>query len=196
MLSISIGQQRHEGERLASMIRWINLHFKQCYIDLSDSLQRYNHIAAGLSEEDAWRRSLQDGLDWMERNQAALETLSIPYKVFHWDSWLKDAEFPPVRDMVQKIYADGDLFRDAVIEDAEEFVQRSADREYSTRALTCSISYILEELAVFTLMGKKLDATRVYPGRELKSAKILRARPDMPQMNYYTRINLESRAAA
>src|SRR5476649_1307103 len=81
-LTISVGQEAHEGERLASTMGLINSTFSSCVISLCDSLQR--HTMGLLKMEDAdsfYKQSMEEGDFWILRNESHYNKLTIPKNI-------------------------------------------------------------------------------------------------------------------
>lgn len=196
LLAISVGQEKHEGEKLAATVRWTNNSFKECLIDLSDTLQRYNYMMQGASESEAYKAALGAGDDWLRRNSQFLQQFTIPVSVLRWDRWLLHPEFTTLLREFTNIYTANRIFQEAVDRDAESFTRRKDER-----SLVLSRRYILEEAAAFTLMAREFKAAKIYPGHQLESMRCVRDGmiPEAPyglQEEYYTRINLERLDAA
>jgi hypothetical protein len=54
-LLISVGQPYHEDRKLQAVVDWINRNpeIREVDVSVNDFLQRHNHIAAGMTEQEA-----------------------------------------------------------------------------------------------------------------------------------------------
>jgi hypothetical protein len=61
-LEISVGQQYHEGQKMAATLAWARTRFRGVAVLVNDTLQRFNLMFdKGLSEAEAFRRTQADG---------------------------------------------------------------------------------------------------------------------------------------
>ncbi len=71
-LSISCGKKYHDNENLLAALDAAKQSGKPVIIDLSDSLQRYNFMACGLSSEQARYLANRQGNAWLELQEEHL----------------------------------------------------------------------------------------------------------------------------
>ncbi len=180
-LLISVGQPYHEGEKMKATLGFANRRFDRVVILANDTLQRFNLIYEGCTEEEAHRISRHRGDEWLERNNIAGE-------VYRWDDW-KGPGFAEVQDRVNNLYRKNSSFRKEVIETAEKVWSRCHKNnpdlyspERKNEAVTLSIDYILEETAVLSRAYEKIPGVSIYKGTFLKmwSAFTQEAPEDLP----------------
>lgn len=176
-LMISVGQDYHEGKKLAAVVSWINRnpHVQHVHVSINDLLQRHNYMAAGMSDTEAKATALAEGALWMTRNDDILAGIKAPKLFTRWEDWLGRPGFEDVlKDLLH--YAGTDiLFDECITRDAESFAERRARRGEPVPAALVGHSrrYIEEELAVFALQSAALPAAEVYPGSNLGACRYL-----------------------
>ena len=106
MLTISVGQQVHEGEKFKATLELINNNFKKCTIGVCDTLQRHSlAILADLKSQDLHNISKQAGDQWIDRNiEYCEEILKIPFKLKRWDEWLQNDKYYIFKKQIDQLY--------------------------------------------------------------------------------------------
>ncbi|MDE1153750.1 MAG: tRNA-dependent cyclodipeptide synthase [Micavibrio sp.] len=171
-LQISVGSPRHTGEKFYALTEWAAARFDKVILIVSDTLQRHNiSLQHGLTLEEAYDASLFFGHRWLKENKGALQNLSASQKVLTtWDHWITHPDFQAAHNEITNLlHTDADV-RKAIEEKAASFCQRegSVDSLAQHRSLQTSVTYLLEELAAFSIMFKETPAVDVYPGAWFK----------------------------
>lgn len=172
-LQISVGGDRHEGEKFNATIDWVKNRFDKTIICVNDTLQRYNYISKGMAPDRAYEETLKAGDRWLDRNLAAIEKLPN-YELHRWNEWLKDPSYQSVFDSVVDLYNSDEAFQDAI---------------YESQKNKWSKEYLLEEIAVFSLMYRYHNAVDIYPGTMPEAMNIF-------QNQHTTRIDFARKRAA
>jgi tRNA-dependent cyclodipeptide synthase len=180
-LLISVGQSYCEDSKLLATVAWIQSNFSECFVDVADTLQRYNLIALnGLSPDEALSIATKNGVDWLARNENILNNLTIPFTIRHWDSWLNHEDFSTIIIDIHQLYASNAAFRDKVNHDIIEFVRRRENDGLITgpdikiKFAEQSLRFVLEEIAVSIIMGREKPASVIYSAKELSSYNSIR----------------------
>lgn len=203
-LEISMGNPKHEGIKLRSLIRWADENFENCLINIGDTLQRHNLRISGLSAEEAHKEARKMGDDWLARNAEHFDELSKPYRIFRWDHWISDDSFDKLHKDMWLYYNNNEAFRACVEEDAMFFVNKRPDliEAHGEDALKQqSIAFLIEEAAGDTILSRQMDIARVYPATQFNTFQYL-SRPETPNAlaglgrDVYTRVNYKKRKAA
>ena len=147
-LQISVGGDRHEGEKFKATVDWVRNRFDKVIICVNDTLQRHNMLLDGLSEEQAYSASLEQGRAWLLRHIREINTLP-GYEIYRWEEWKVGPQFHEAYTKTCALFNDNTLFRRAVEESMKN--QQSKD-------------YLLEEVAVFSVMYGQCKAVDIYPG--------------------------------
>lgn len=201
-LLVSVGQQYHEGAKLAAVVAWINRNpeIREVHVSVNGYLQRHNLIAAGMPANDAGEAALAAEVRWMERNRGILADIrSAGCYMTRWRDWFDRPEFA-VRlaslDAYARTQQEANAARqaqnlrplptldDAIECDATAFAGRKvnpeSEPEMHDRLVAHSRDYVREELSVFAMQAEALPAAEVYPGSNLASAVYLLGRDDLP----------------
>jgi hypothetical protein len=153
-LQISVGGERHEGEKFSATVEWVKHRFDKAIVCVND-MQRFNYMANGMSEIEAFDCSLTAGREWLARHSHEIATLPR-FELYRWEEW-KGPEFSRTHQDVLKLYNDSEEFRAAI----EDGVKNRLSRDY-----------LLEEVAIFSLMYRKEKAVDIYPGTLPKAMDI------------------------
>src|SRR4051794_14707125 len=94
-LMVSVGQEYHEGRKLAATVDWINRNpgIGAVHVSVNDYLQRHNALALGVPPAEAGRRALAEGSLWIARNADTLAEIRAPVEITRWQDWSIRAEF-------------------------------------------------------------------------------------------------------
>jgi len=170
-LQISVGQSKHEGEKLKSVFDWSMHRFDQVIVCVNDSLQRWNLMHdACLSEEKANQVSHDNGLSWIKRNLSLYPHYN--FRCIRWDHWLSHPDYQNRFAMVLDLYDTSEIFKQAVEDEIDEFQRRKKGKIFDNFKTTCR-SFLLEETAVFMLMFETEDAADIYPGTTLLPVRLI-----------------------
>ncbi len=168
VLTISVGQPNHEGDKLLATILAANKNFSSCIVMVCDSLQRHTmSIDSNLSFETLHADSNKLGAEWIERNLSTIQHFKIPYKISQWDEWLAHNDFLVKQDLIKALYKNDLLFRKSIDETVAEFVSRKAKHTTFNidAAYKASCDYLLEECAVMLLLADCGYAFEIYPSQ-------------------------------
>jgi tRNA-dependent cyclodipeptide synthase len=173
-LGISVGQN-HSGESLSAIVDWINQSsFQHGIIDLSDTLNRYNFMREGVSEQRAMMLARQQGSQWLADNAQTLEKLTKPAEIIRWDSWITNPDFTAMQLRVVNAYQQSLALQHAVLQDIKMFLARKSAPLSSDDYALCR-AYLLEEITGHCLLYASSDIAAIYPGKQLESYKAIRA---------------------
>ncbi|HLX54633.1 MAG TPA: hypothetical protein VKR58_11860, partial [Aquella sp.] len=112
LLTISVGQEMHEGELFNLTIDLINKSFESCIILVDDSLQRYTMaLNSDKSPNDYHNLAILEGRNWLRRNKQFYNKLTIPYKILHWDQWLKHDNFKQQKKMIRESIKNDPIYK-------------------------------------------------------------------------------------
>ena len=168
ILTISVGQNVHEGEKFKATLNLINKNFKKCTIGVCDTLQRHSiAMLAGLEGDALYEIAKKDGDQWIDRNiEYCKKYLAIPFEIIRWDNWLRDEKYKLYREQVNFLYDTDKVFVSIIEKLAIEFNNRLKKRDYNLeeeKGLTLSTEYLLEECAVMSIWYEEGYNVDVYP---------------------------------
>lgn len=186
MISISQGQEAHEGAKLEALLDWGVTNHKFCLLNISDTLHRHNLIRNGMDADSAATAAYRLGNEWMQRNAAALDKYRHRfYRIHRWNDWLHHPEFNIVHDAVQSYFIHNPGFRQAAMADIESFTTRKGAQAENTSPearFNSTRDYLLEETAAYIIMSRTYAANRAYPAKPLQTFEYLRQTPGLPPL--------------
>jgi len=195
-LSVSCGQPAHEGADFRAALEAAAASKRPIVIDLSDSLQAHNFVAAGMPETIAFAKARRAGTAWIRRNGAAVAAQGGA--ILRWDTWRQEPAYRPLHAALVDLYGAGGVFAAAVDQDIKTFLHR---RPEATPLMAArSWEFIIEEAAGEILLARQYPCARLYPGRELATLTALRTgqvagAPAGLERSAYYRFTLESMPA-
>jgi hypothetical protein len=125
LLTISVGQEVHEGEHFEATVELVNRSFGACILLIDDTLQR--HTMALASDHDAgycYARSLEAGKQWLERNIWHYAKLSNLKQIIHWNHWLKHPHFERKQAKIKALLDSDAGFCEAFLSTIDVFLHR------------------------------------------------------------------------
>jgi len=195
---ISVGQEYHEGSKLAAVVDWLNRNpsIEEVHISVNDYLQRHNYYAQGIPEKQANAIALSEGTLWIERNEEILAGIKARATITRWNDWYGTQQYNDTRVALDEYAFVSPAFESAIEADAARIATRKANRGETVpeSLLSHSVDYLREELAVFAMQAAKLPSAEVYPGSNLGSAEYLLGRDLPPSLaslarRYFTRVD-------
>ena len=166
-VEISVGNENQEGDKLRSLLEWVNENFDSCIINVADTLQRHNAIGEGMPKGMATFHTLVEGAKYIARNADSFAALKIPHQIIRWNEWLNHPDFEKTHYNIQAYYLNNPVFAELVNQDARTFLTRN-DKDTERHFMT-SVDFILEEAAAHILMARNHSPVCVYPGKRLQS---------------------------
>lgn len=168
ILAISVGKEYHEGSKFFSTVAWAAARFERLHLIVADTLQRHNDPGA-----DAEEKAFAAGDAWLKTYGPALEKTGKLCSITRWNDLRRDRSFPEVLAQFKRAAAENSTLREAIRADVNRFLGRqgtlrpdSADR---------SETYLLEELAGFTMHARQQTGARLYPSENLESFRLVEA---------------------
>ncbi|KTD23916.1 hypothetical protein [Legionella maceachernii] len=172
IITISVGQPNHEGDKLLSTLIAANKQFSFIRIMVCDSLQRHTmKITSPLSIEELHDISVQLGSEWIERNNMYIKALTVPYHISRWDEWLYHPDFNYKQRVISDLYLNDSSFKSSILDTVNEFITRNPERLLvdSQTAFNLSRDYLLEECAVMLLLADEEFEYEIYPSQRNKA---------------------------
>ena len=170
LLTISVGQEVHEGEALDITIDVVNRHFGSVILLIDDSLQRHTMaLHQPLGAEAFYEPALNAGDAWLSRNAAAYQRLQGLSRILRWDHWLKHPEFKTQEQYLRTQLKQDPAYRDSMDQTIEIFLHRYCRRLTQARAFNhpraqgLCLDYLLEECTALCLWPELQCQFEVYP---------------------------------
>ena len=169
LITISVGQESHENDRLLSTFLKVNSIFNSCNICICDTLQRYSFgLLKKVSMEDAYKYTKELGDEWIERNKTNLNQLTIPYKISRWTEWMSSIEYKSIHEFLRQEYITNESFKNIMDYTINEFYIRQKKKDYMIsydEVHAHSLEYLLEECAVQSIIAKNNFNYELYPSK-------------------------------
>lgn len=173
LLTISVGQEVHEDDKLFKTIELVNNTFQSCVLMIDDTLQRHSMaIETDFTSGDALLDvSREAGQNWLVRNREAIKQLTIPHKTVTWDAWLNHPKFNTIRNDFYALYDWDSIFKVALDNTIDEFLIRYDRRDvvnnyfYDSRVRRLCREYLIEECTAMCLWPTLNCQFEVYPSR-------------------------------
>ncbi len=172
LLTISVGQEGHEGERFNATMKLIHSSFSFCTITLHDSLQRFT-MALGENrgpahfEEDA---SLL-GEQWLKRVDIYYAAFKKKIKVIRWSDWLQNKYYAEKKALIESTIESDPRYKVIFDETIKGYLAKHCQRLKassgfdSQRAYKICLEYLIEECAVLCLFPQEKCEYEVYTGK-------------------------------
>lgn len=176
IMPISIGQPVHENEKMAGTLKFVNRHFKSGYILIDDVIQRHTLriLHPEKSMEDLYKRCLQDGDNWIKRNNHLCEKLlTLDYKIIRWERWLQHEQFQETLETIRHLRKENAAYQAAFNQSIDEFINRILKRDLTINydwAYQCCLEYLDEECAAMFLWPELGVDVEVYPSKNRNQA--------------------------
>lgn len=200
-LHISVGQEYHEGEKLRALAEWSKARFEKVIFCANDTLQRFNLMyEQAFSEAEAYQTASALGQAWITRNLTVIAQMEQAETV-RWEQWKANSKYSKGFLKIEWLYQNNPEFKEAIDENILAIWKRKQksdailyDDKRFTEFASLSRQYLLEEMAVFSLMYETETAIDIYPGTTLFAATKFRGRsiegaPDGLGKGHFCRID-------
>ena len=170
VLGISLGNRSMERAKLEACIEWVSNNFKECALNITDTLYRYTlQITQGVPSDKCRDEAILAG----EKFQTEYGPLIDKYSKNCRFQWLRVSEiekrsnYKMYLEEFQKLYKENGAYQRIVDEFSNMYLCRVSDRDCTLtdqQKEYCSINYLLEETAMFTCLCEENWNVLVYPG--------------------------------
>jgi tRNA-dependent cyclodipeptide synthase len=171
LLTISVGQEVHEGDKFEATIDLINGQFKNITILIDDVLQRHSMMLVSTqTPEDIYQHSLEEGDLWLARNHSVYSRLSSPYNIIRWENWYLHTQYQSTHNKIKALYANDQEFAESFNATTSVFLERFMRRQptltknYDTAFQLC-LDYLFEECSALCLWVEEGYHFEVYPSQ-------------------------------
>ncbi|MDF1655342.1 MAG: hypothetical protein P1U34_09545 [Coxiellaceae bacterium] len=201
VVPISVGQHYVEGEKFKALMQLINAHFSSCDVIVIDLLQRHTlRLQQNLDYRGCWGKAVELGGQWLERNQAAIDSLTIPHRVRAWHEWLYGVSYLKQRKLIDYLYQTHPDVRQAFDESAANFTRRYVERyphlkDFPLQVADVCMQYVREECSVMPLWVNEGYNYEVYAGKRIPGMVAiyeLLVKPRHRDLLRWLRVNMRS----
>jgi hypothetical protein len=172
LLTISVGQEVHEGDKFAATIGLVNENFFSCIVLIDDTLQRHTMaLQTGKEGDFFYEQSLSEGDSWLKRNESKLRQLSIPHQIIRWDKWLKHPNYEQQKQYINTLLTTDLLYKQTFEETIHEFLRRYYSRLDKNKPINLErdfllcFNYLVEECTALCLWPELNCHFEVYPSK-------------------------------
>jgi tRNA-dependent cyclodipeptide synthase len=173
-VGVSLEQEAFHGDRLRAVLVWLEMHTEQCWLVIGDDLHRHTHRIWTVCDEARALESARRIGDQVERELFVHRTnlTAGRFSVSRWAELLANGGFASSRTEIAKLYNRDMVFAESIRKCAAAYLRRNIRRGRSlalphNAAHEVATAYLMEELAVFTVIGTLGWCVEVYPGPEL-----------------------------
>ena len=171
---ISLGSRNFvESKRLEACIKWISQQFKTCLVLVGDSVYRLTiSMRRGVEDKENRIEALDSGQEFLTENDRLFEKYSesccFQFKLA--SDIEKQSNFEAYYQEFQDLYRNSESFQKLVNSFAQTYLNRLVQAEEDPveellqRQKHLGMTYLLEELALFTCLAQEGWQVFVYPG--------------------------------
>lgn len=172
LLTISVGQEVHEGDKFEATINLVKHSFRSCILLIDDSLQRHTMVLDRKeSAEEFYQISVEEGDRWLVRNEPYYSQLTNLNTIIRWDTWLKHPHYLKQHKILQDAINEdthyAKIFDSTITEFLNRYVARLSNKsEFDlARAYALCFDYLLEECTAMCLWPELGCHFEVYPSK-------------------------------
>jgi len=197
LLTISVGQEAHEGEKFATTVDLVNRSFGECTMLIDDSLQRHTMaLNTEKNAEDFYDISMLEGDAWLNRNSRIYNRITIPLNIIRWNQWLFHENFQSQQKKIIELISQDLEYSNAFLETVQEFLRRYCNRTEPSQVDQLCMNYLLEECTAMSLWPELNCHFEVYPSKRNFAMAATHQRfvlPDYPDLLHSIAIKFKNR---
>ena len=173
VLGVSMSNPVFWRSSLSSIFTWMQTHFNHSLILVGDYLHRLNEqVLNGDDEEAAIHTALEKGNQFMQKAQNYLQLHAAErFEVYRWKPLHDEPEFQKAKMAMETLYHANPEVKASIQSTASLFVwqkmEKSDFKVSKERAVQLSAQYLLEEMAVFSMLIDRGWNVVLYPGAQL-----------------------------
>ncbi|KXX68775.1 hypothetical protein [Flammeovirga sp. SJP92] len=189
IIPISLSNPNHYNEKFELIINWASQNYSEIVMNLADSLYRHNYLKEDLDYQRARKIAYEKGNSWIDTHKTTLNRYAIN-QINRWDKWLEDEDFISNLETIDQEYEKNDLFRSTIDYEVDVYLKRKIRESQSTDFIkTQSIKFLLEEAAVYPIIGKYYKADRIYPSKTPEWMKYVQEKMNFKNTNGMQNLN-------
>jgi hypothetical protein len=173
LLTISVGQEYHEGDKFSLTTNLVNNCFREYKIMLYDTLQRYTMaLNTSKAPEFYYSHALNEGDLWLSRNKKYYERHQKCIEIIRWDHWLNHPSFEPQKQKIKTLLRTDNRYLSFFENTINAFLDRYISRLIGPydlfngkRAYELCMDYLIEECSALCLWPETGADYEVYPNK-------------------------------
>lgn len=171
-LQISVPCEPCYDVKFRALANWTVQNFDNVTLCLHDTIQRYNIMASGISEADAYEMALKNGEVWLEKN---ILPCDVFIDVLRWAEVEAKPKFSVIHDEINALYKSNRLFAEAINHDVEIFADRCLKRGelFGAERTVLSKALLLNEISGYVLLNQESSAADIHAGMRMKAMQLL-----------------------
>ncbi|HXH54866.1 MAG TPA: hypothetical protein VNK03_03880 [Gammaproteobacteria bacterium] len=201
LLTISVGQEAHEGDKFGATIDLVNTAFASCILLVDDSLQRHSMALNKAEGADFFHpASIAAGDNWLTRNKPYYQKLENLEQIIRWDRWLKHPLYLEKHAHIKTLHAKDKDYQQSFTETITTFLKRNHHlntRDFDDEnARRLCLDYLIEECAALCLWPEANAHFEVYPSKRNLAMTQTHERfvlPQYPQLLHPVAIKFKNR---
>lgn len=172
-IGISLNNGRHIGRKLHALLTWASQTYEQVQLDIYDDIHAYNiQLEKNLDYFESLYLARKDGDRWVQENYSILS--EFPH-IQHYRFADLSTSLPLNKRIqeLQDLYTESTIFRDLINEDIYGYIKRLENRgsiiskDKRDQIINLSQKYILDELALMSLLNEQENFAEIYAGQFL-----------------------------
>lgn len=173
VLGVSMSNPVFWRSSLGTMLAWMDNNFDSSLVLVGDYLQRFNEqISNGNESGLAIEAAMQKGDLFQEKLNQYLPKLNAEnFQIARWKPLYDSADFRKHKTVLDEIYNSNLEVKQSIDETAKFFVSQKQDKVdfkvSEAEAIRLSVEYLLEEMAVFSILIDQGWDVVLYPGAQL-----------------------------
>ena len=170
VLSISVGQDVHEGRLFELTTELINGSFASCNILVDDTLQRYTMAMLKNGQITNYKDiAIKNGDLWLQRNEKYIQAMNIPTKIFRYNHWLSHPKFHACHSKNVELLLSNSTFRNIFEKTRDQFIEKYSSRNQCHgvpihHLKELSMGYLIEECTTYCLLVELKCQFKIHPG--------------------------------
>jgi tRNA-dependent cyclodipeptide synthase len=168
LLTISVGQEAHEGDKFGATIDLVNAAFESIILLIDDSLQRHSMALNKTQDADFfYNASMAAGDAWLARNRQYYQKLDNLEQIIRWDKWLKHPHYLEKYRQIKTLLSNDNDYQHSFDETITAFLKRNPQNRYveDKNARKLCLDYLIEECAALCLWPEINANFEVYPSK-------------------------------
>lgn len=172
-IGISLHNAKQSGEKLDTLLTWASQKYPNVQIDLYDDIHAYNILAEkNVTYTEAISLAREMSAKWITQNKPILAKFQ-KIQIHNYADLSRPFKIEERIAALHKLYKENIIFRNLIDADVSGYITRQEKRasklsqERKKLIKNLSIKYIIDELALMSLLNEQDSFVEIYAGRFL-----------------------------